>query len=41
MNLKSYMMIEGNLSNEFNKSDDFKRMDVFELNEMKVRWPCE
>lgn len=27
MDLKSYMMIEGNLSNEFNKSDDFKRME--------------
>ena len=23
MDLKSYMMIEGNLSNEFNKSDDY------------------
>ena len=27
MDLKSYMMIEGNLSNEFNKSDDYKRME--------------
>ena len=41
MDLKSYMMIEGNLSNEFNKSDDSKEWNVFELNEMKVRWPCE
>ena len=27
MDLKSYMMIEGNLSNEFNKLDDYKRME--------------